>query len=239
MCRKMTLLSALLLAPLCLAQVPTTHISTSAPSMPVGGRPDATVLTSTTPARGSRTRRAAGGQGDCASDAERVCTEDENKPGMRAACLRKHFTDLSAGCQDSHPDWRPSVEAAGIAKASWKELAPEWRMNCPVEAQGACADRQGSEAAWWACLDARWKTVSPGCRTYARTHDAWARRCPGEFDDLCAGVEPEKATACMQSRRKQLSKSCAAFADELKRMRTRTATPKPKPASPKPGAPRP
>lgn len=245
MCRKMPFLPALLLASLAAAQVPTkpaVGLSTTTPAVVFPSSGTMWQTPQKVKGTGEQKPRAGGGGGDCQSDAERLCPPEENQQGKRAQCLRRHYADLSRGCADSHPDWRPTHEAAQIMALPWKDLAADWRAECPGAAQGACREAQGSEAAWWRCLDARWKDQPMSCKTFARTHSAWQRRCPGELGEYCNGVEAERQTECMAARRHDLGKECRAFADQVRPAKApaKKNPAKPaKPASPKRAAPRP
>ncbi len=165
---------------------------------------------------GGKTQDRTGSQiGDCASDAERLCTAAENQAGMRASCLRRHFWELSPGCSQSHADWRPEK----LAPAPWAQLAPEWRAACaaePGKAKAPCAESFGSEAALWRCVEKSWNALSDGCRGFARAHNPWPRNCGSDYAALCRGVEPPMSTECMLHHTSEMGDACRAFSGGFK-----------------------
>ena len=171
-------------------------------------------------ARGSRRR--GGGQGsECGRDAQRLCTAAENQPGMRAACLRKHFAQLSPGCRQTHPEWKPVAHAPPVP---WSRLKPQWRAACSAR-PAPCAGALGSEAALRACLDKRWAALSPACRGFAAAHDSWPRLCPDDYPLLCPNVPPPQSSACMLAHASELSEGCRAFARAYLGKRKKSAKP--------------
>lgn len=174
----------------------------------------APVQPETPPAPGSR-EKGGGGRGDCRADSERLCTEKELQSGLRAACLRRRFKDLSPGCAAHHPEWREDPKVAALAKIPWKTLQPRWKAACGR----ACEAHAASEPAFWSCVERSWDKLGPKCRAFAASHNSWLRKCRGTFEELCPGVPPFKSTECMAGRQPALFDECRAFADAVKKKR--------------------
>lgn len=162
-----------------------------------------------------------GGPGGCAGDAARLCSPEDNKPGRRADCLRRHVNELSQDCRESHPEWKPSPEAAWTpapdVHAPWKIVKAKWKAACADSLGKVCKRAWSDEARLWSCVTRHWNDLSQACAAFARSDGAWARQCPSETQRFCLRAQPSEQTACMLPHEADFTPECEKFAVSLKK----------------------
>jgi hypothetical protein len=147
----------------------------------------------------------------CRADAEKLCKGVAQGGDRIRECLRKHASELSAGCKAKMEAGEGIFAQGGSGQSRMLEACGEDQKKvCPkVEAGGGRIRK---------CLKEHLSELSPKCKEFIEQSAQGARRRGGGFrvacqDDLgkhCKGTEPGggRLVECLKKHEGELSKAC-------------------------------